>query len=78
MRYLYISALALFAVILLLFCFQNTAAATVKFLGWSTTVPMPLLALVIYVLGMLTGSAVWAFLRRSVKAARRPGAEPTK
>lgn len=71
MRYVHTALVVLFAVVLVVFCVQNLHSASVTFLGWSMDVPFPILAILIYVLGMLTGWSVWSFLRRSIKEATR-------
>jgi uncharacterized integral membrane protein len=56
-----------------LFAVQNTDAITVKFWTWTYTGPAALLAIATYVLGMLSGWTVVAFVRRSL---RRVGERP--
>ena len=48
------------------FALQNTQAITVQFINWSITAPLALLAVVIYLLGMMSGSSVVGFMRRSI------------
>jgi putative membrane protein len=49
------------------FALQNTQAITVQFITWSVTAPLAFLAVVIYLLGMLSGSSVVGFVRRSIR-----------
>jgi putative membrane protein len=60
----FLGALGVFAV-------GNTEPLTVHFLKYSTTAPVALLAVGIYLLGMLTGWTVVSFLRRSIRQATR-------
>ncbi|QOR38644.1 DUF1049 domain-containing protein [Billgrantia diversa] len=43
---------------------QNIALVEVRFLVWSTELPLALLLLVIYVLGMISGKALFHLLNR--------------
>ncbi|MFW3613264.1 lipopolysaccharide assembly protein LapA domain-containing protein [Billgrantia antri] len=49
---------------------QNIALVEVRFLTWSARMPLALLLLVIYVLGMASGKALFQLLSRLRK--RRP------
>jgi putative membrane protein len=70
MRYVYIALVVVFTGIVLLFMFQNLAAATVSLFTASITLPISVLVLLTYVLGMLTGGSVLALLRAGVKRAQ--------
>jgi uncharacterized integral membrane protein len=69
MRYVYIALVAVLAAIVLLFMIQNLASVTVSFLSVSLTLPLWLLALLVYVLGMLTGGFAWQVTRTWVRHA---------
>jgi putative membrane protein len=69
-RYVYLAIIILLAGIAGLFKLQNLEAVTVSFLSASVTLPASLLVLLAYVLGMLTGSAVFALLRDLTRRAR--------
>lgn len=71
-----IIALALLGV-LGVFAVGNTAPLTVHFLHYSATAPVALVAIGIYLLGMLTGWTVVSFLRRSIREATRHPTETT-
>jgi putative membrane protein len=62
-RFVYFGLIVVFIAIVALFKFQNLEAATVSLLSFSVTLPMSILVMVIYVLGMLTGGFVVALLR---------------
>ncbi len=70
MRYLLGAVLLAFLGAVVVFAVQNTAAVTVRFLNWGATVPFALLAVVIYVAGMLSGWSVVSFVRRSIDRVR--------
>lgn len=71
MRWLHLSVIVLFAATIILFAAQNHQIVTMSFLGFSATLPMALLAGIIYLLGMATGGSLLALLRRLVEGARR-------
>jgi lipopolysaccharide assembly protein A len=56
-----------------LFAVQNTEAITVTFWKWKTTGPVALVAIALYLLGMVTGGTVVSFFRRSLhRVSERP------
>ena len=56
-----------------IFAVQNTESVSVRFLNWGVTAPLAIVAIGIYLLGMLSGWSVVSFLRRSY---RRVAADP--
>ena len=73
MRYAYIGLIGVFAVLVLLFVAQNFQTATVSLFSASITLPIALLVIAVYVLGMATGGVALALLRGVVGRARRRG-----
>lgn len=69
MRYVYLSLVIAFVVLLLIFALSNMASATVSFLGWQLTGPLALMILAVYALGMVSGGGVLSFLRHSLHEA---------
>ena len=69
MRALYISALIVIVAALAIFAYQNDENVTLQYFRRSITLPMSLLIVVVYVLGMLSGWTVVGFLRRSWRRA---------
>jgi len=67
MRYVLGFILLVFLGAIGLFAVQNLRTVSVEFLTWSREVPFAILAVGIYVLGMLSGWSVLAFLRRSIR-----------
>ncbi len=63
MRYVYIALIVAFTAVVLLFKVQNFETATVSLFAASVTVPVSVLVLAVYVLGMFTGGFVLATLR---------------
>lgn len=72
MKLVYSILLFIFVVALVTFIFQNPHSVKIQFLGWSREAPMAAVSLGLYVLGMLSGWAVFAFLRKSIRSIREP------
>ena len=71
MRYVYIALIVLLTAVVLLFKFQNLTSVTVSLLGMSAILPLSVLVIFVYVLGMVTGGALFSLVRRWVRGARR-------
>jgi lipopolysaccharide assembly protein A len=70
MRWLYLAIVVLFVLALIIFVFQNTESVSISFLALGVTLPVAVLAFIVYVLGALTGGSLYALLRRSVAGSR--------
>ncbi|PPE65103.1 DUF1049 domain-containing protein [Caldimonas caldifontis] len=70
MRYVYIALIVMATAAVLLFKVQNLEVVTVSFLNLSFSMPVSLLVMAIYVLGMFTGGALWSLLRSWFAKAR--------
>jgi len=70
-RYLYVALIAVLTAIVLLFKFQNLERVTVSFLTASVTLPVSVLVLLVYVLGMFTGGSFVALVRSLIRGASR-------
>lgn len=71
MRYIYITLIVLVTAAVVVFKVQNVASTTVTFLNISMTLPVALLVVAAYLLGMVTGSAFLSLLRGWIQGARR-------
>ena len=71
MRYVYIALIAALTALVLLFKIQNLQMVTVSLLSASFTLPVSLLLVLIYVLGMLTGGFLFALVRTWIRGARQ-------
>lgn len=73
-RWLTAIVLMVFLLALLVFALENMAVIDVRFLSSGFRVPTGAVIVGSYLLGMLTGSTVFGFLRRSVRTIqeRRP------
>jgi uncharacterized integral membrane protein len=69
MRYIYLILFVLVTAVVLLFTLQNLSSVTVMFAKMSMTLPVALLVIVAYVLGMLSGGALWSLVRKSYHGA---------
>ena len=71
MRYIYVTLIGLFIVIVLFFSLQNLSNITISFLTMSATLPVALLVILVYISGMVTGGFVLALLRSWIHGASR-------
>jgi lipopolysaccharide assembly protein A len=71
MRYVYMALIASLAAIVILFKVQNLESVTVTLFAASVTLPVSVLVLLIYVLGMLTGGFMLALVRTWLHGATR-------
>jgi putative membrane protein len=71
MRSVYIALIVLLTAIVLIFTFQNLTSVTVSLLSMSATLPLSTLVILVYVLGMVTGTALFGLVRSWVRGARR-------
>jgi uncharacterized integral membrane protein len=56
------------------FAAQNTGIISVNFFAWNLQQPVAILAVAVYVVGMLSGWTVLAFMRRSLRqVTQHPG-----
>jgi uncharacterized integral membrane protein len=72
MRYVYIGLIVAFTALVLLFKVQNLETVTVSLFSSSISLPVSILVVGIYLLGMFTGGAVVALLRSWIAGARGP------
>ncbi|MBR1219522.1 hypothetical protein JQ557_16070 [Bradyrhizobium sp. U87765 SZCCT0131] len=70
MRWVHLCVIALFALVTIVFAFQNLMLVTMSFLGFSARLPLAVLVIVIYLLGAVTGGSVLALLHRSYLGSR--------
>jgi uncharacterized integral membrane protein len=67
----YIALIVVVTAAVLLFKLQNLEQVTVSFLSVSFTLPVSMLLILVYVLGMLTGGSLLALMGTWVRGARR-------
>ena len=63
MRWFHIAVIAVLGLVILILAVQNLESVTVSFLGLALTIPLVLVILLVYVLGMITGSSLWSLVR---------------
>jgi len=61
-----------FTAMVLLFKFQNLDAVTISLFSASLTLPLSVLVIAIYVLGMVTGCFIVSLLKSWIRGARGP------
>lgn len=71
MRYVNIALIVALTAVVLLFKLQNLQSVTVSFLSLNFTLPVSVLLILVYVLGMVSGGSLLALLRTWVRGARR-------
>jgi lipopolysaccharide assembly protein A len=69
MRYVYIALIILLTAVVLIFKFQNLTSVTISLLGMSATLPVS--TILVYLLGMVTGSALFGLVRSWIHEATR-------
>ncbi len=72
MRFVYLSLIVLITLAVITFKIQNIDSVTVSFLARSMTLSTSTLILIVYFLGMLTGSLVLSLLGTWIRRATRP------
>jgi len=76
MRYVYIFLIVLVSAVVLVFTLQNLPTVTVHFVTLRLTLPLSILVILVYLLGMLTGGAfvslVKSWVRRSTSGTAPP------
>jgi uncharacterized integral membrane protein len=70
MRVVYLAVIILLAAAAVIFALQNLTSVSASFLGFSVTMPLAVLVVVICVLGAATGGSLFALLRRSYEGSR--------
>ena len=71
MRIFYLVLLVLLVGVTVLFALQNLKTITVSFINWSVTLPIAVVVIGVYVLGMVSGGSVLAFLRWTMQRAKK-------
>jgi putative membrane protein len=74
MRFIQAILLLVFLGAVGIFAVQNTNVISVRFLRWAISAPVALVTVAVYLLGMLTGWTVVAYVTRSLRrvSERRP------
>ena len=72
MRYVYMALIAVLVGIVILFKVQNLESVSVTLLSMSFSLPVSILVLLIYVLGMFTGGFMLQLVRTWIRGASAP------
>jgi uncharacterized integral membrane protein len=68
MRVIHSALLMLFVAAVVVFCLENLEMLEVNFLSWHIRLPTPVLIILVYLLGMVSGWSVVKFLRTSFQS----------
>jgi uncharacterized integral membrane protein len=71
MRWIYLAVIAVFGIAILTFAIQNLDVVTMSFFSFKIRAPLAVVAIIVYVLGALTGGSLLALLRRSYEGSKR-------
>ncbi|MCK5771121.1 hypothetical protein [Algiphilus sp.] len=71
MRFVYSLLIVVFAAVVAIFAFQNLKLVTISFLAMRIELPVALLVVGVYFLGLLTGGALLALVRSMLRGARQ-------
>ncbi|WP_024326126.1 lipopolysaccharide assembly protein LapA domain-containing protein [Thioalkalivibrio sp. AKL19] len=71
MRYVYTLLIIVFVAVVAIFAVQNLRLVTLNFLTLYVTLPLALLIVGIYLLGLVSGGALVALLKRWIRGASR-------
>ncbi|MBN2400095.1 MAG: LapA family protein [Candidatus Aminicenantes bacterium] len=71
MRIFYLVLLFLLVGVTALFALQNLQTITVTFLSWSVTLPIAVVVIGAYAMGMISGGSVLAFLRWTLQRSKK-------
>lgn len=72
MRYVHMAIIVLLTLLVLSFKFQNLQSVTLQLFSLIMTMPVSLLVVLVYVLGMFTGGSLWSLLKRSYRGSFPP------
>jgi putative membrane protein len=73
MRWLYVIVIIAFVAAVVIFAVQNLEVVNMSFLGFSLRAPLALVAVIVYVLGAITGGGLLALLRKSIRESKLTG-----
>ena len=71
MRWIHLGIIILFALATMVFALQNFEIVTMSLFGFNARVPLALVVAIAYLLGAVTGSSLFALLRRSYGGSRQ-------
>ncbi|WP_339610611.1 LapA family protein [uncultured Planktosalinus sp.] len=64
MKILKKTILFLFLIVVIIFAIQNSQTTNIEFFNWGMTLPVSLIVILIYILGMTTGGLLSSVLRK--------------
>lgn len=71
MRNLHIGLIILLCLLLVVFAIQNFKQVTIQLFGGSLTLPLSVLVVLVFVIGVFTGGSVRSLVRKLVSGAKK-------
>jgi uncharacterized integral membrane protein len=71
-RWVHITVIAVLALVTLIFFLQNFQLVTFGFLGLSLTLPLAIIIIIFYVLGLVSGGSLISMVRWAVRGVQQP------
>lgn len=66
MRWIHTAVIVALIAVTVIFAIQNLQSVTVSFLNLELSLPLAILVLLVYVLGMFTGGSAWALIKWAI------------
>ncbi len=55
--------LVLFVILIIIFAIQNSTTTTIELFNWNVTLPISILVILVYILGMTTGGILFSVIK---------------
>lgn len=63
--------LAIFVILIIIFAVQNSNTITIEMFNWSVTLPLSILVILVYILGMTTGGILFSVIKNLMDPAHK-------
>lgn len=63
--------LAIFVILIIIFAVQNSNTITIEMFNWSVTLPLSILVILVYILGMTTGGIFFSVIKNLMDPAHK-------
>lgn len=71
-RWVHIAVAAILVLVTAIFFFQNFHLVTFSFLGLSLTMPLAVIVVIFYILGLITGGSLISLVRWTMRGVQQP------
>lgn len=75
MRVLKKIVLAIFVILIIIFAVQNSNTITIEMFNWSVTLPVSILVILVYILGMTTGGILFSVIKNLMEPESKTNTE---